>query len=494
MDFVLCILPKVLPTAPTSGVGVLKSHLEAAGFTAKILDWNVSLYNALDEDEKEGYISGTVAGTENGENIWNSYSRKPYGDRNFINFRKFTKKYRDAIDGWIFELKELKPKWIGLSLLAWRTSSSFAVYMCERIRKNIPDAKIVLGGTGIEASSCKVYKELGLIDHWIFGDAENSLIELMKGNMKYPGIDSLIPGQLHDLDQMMLPNYDDIDWSLYKEEEIDTGFKGGVAHVTGSRGCVRNCDFCDVNRLWPKYRFRSSEKIFEEMVMYKEKYNRTLIHFNDSLINGSMKTYRELMKIISSDPRAEGLRWHSQFIIRSERQMTPEDWELTSKANPALLEIGVESFSQKVREDMEKGFTNDDYWYTMNMIKKYEIPTWINILFGYPTETEEDHEINLDSLRRMYKDGYSPLIRVLPVSTFGMSRDEKAYQKYKSELTGGFWDWEWRGNTERVRKRRQLEFLELQDSLETEYGGPGLFSTGKQRLTYRRKERELGYI
>lgn len=523
LDILFIISGKIRPDSPSSGVGVLKSHLAANGFTSKIIDFNIELYNHMmmyqksrlywrsyenasmdlhnDRDEKK---NKTIVP----ENIWRSYELKyikespePDSWKGFQEFYNLTKpKYDELAE----KIKELNPKWIGISLLAWDTCASVTIKLTEFIRENFPDIKIVWGGGGIYPNEASIIKKRGLIDHFVYGDAEDVISELLKGNISYSGINSSTPHQFENLDDMMLPDFSDLDWSYY-DKEISRATRGmGVAHITGSRGCVRRCDFCDVWTLWPKFRYRSAKKILEEMIHYKENYDRKFFYFNDSLINGSMKAYRELMYLLAEDSRAKDIWWHSQFIIRSARQMTDKDWEITGKTNVGLLEIGVDSFSENVRKEMKKGFTNADLSFVLAKTRKYNIPITVNVMMGYPFETEEDHQMNLDSIQRLFDNGHArsynkngiPLLTFIPVTTFSLSPNQDTWKKVESELVDwkNHLEWTFRDNTIEVRKRRQFEILDLVSKNIEKYNMPDLYLTARGRYEIRKKEKELGLI
>ena len=523
LDILFIVSAKIRPDAPTSGVGVLKSHLASEGFTSKIIDFNIELYNYMmmyqksrsywrsyenasmdlhnDRDKKKN--KSIVP-----ENIWRSYELKymtnnpdPDSWEGFQEFYNLTKpKYEELIK----KIQELNPKWIGISILAWDTGASVTIKLTEVIRDNFPNIKIVWGGGGIYPAEATTIKRAGLIDHFVYGDAEDVISELLKGNLAYPGIDSNKPHQFHNLDDMMLPDFSDIDWSHY-DKDISRAANGlGVAHITGSRGCVRHCDFCDVWTIWPKFRYRSAEKILEEMIYYKENYDRNFFYFNDSLINGSMKAYRKLMHLLAEDSRAKDIWWHSQFIIRSPRQMTEEDWEVTGKTNVGLLEIGVDSFSESVRKEMKKGFTDEHMEFVFEKTRKYNIPISVNVMMGYPFETEEDHQMNLDGIRRMFENGHAasynkngtPLLTFIPVTTFSLTPNQDTWKKVEKELVDykNHLEWTFRDNTIQVRKRRQFEILDLVSKNIEKYNMPDLYVTAKGRYEIRKKERELGLI
>ena len=65
---------------------------------------------------------------------------------------------------------------------------------------------------------------------------------------------------------------------------------GTVCHLAS----VRKCDFCDVQSIWPKYRYRSGENIALEMKVQNNKYGTKKFLFTDSLLNGSVKQLEDL--------------------------------------------------------------------------------------------------------------------------------------------------------------------------------------------------------
>ena len=54
------------------------------------------------------------------------------------------------------------------------------------------------------------------------------------------------------------------------------------------------------------------------------------------------------------------ITYKGQFIFRPANQMPDRDYDLMRTAGCKLVQIGVESGSERVREHMRKKFTNDD--------------------------------------------------------------------------------------------------------------------------------------
>ena len=516
LDILFIISGKIRPDSPTAGVGVLKSHLASNGMSSKIIDFNIDLYNHVATYQRgryywEAYDSQVLAKKDESEvpeNIWSSYELKYLGNQSdaslYQGFDEFYELTKPRFDNIIDRIKDLNPKWVGISILAWLTNASVAIKLSEIIRENFPAIKIVWGGGGIRPDTCSKFKDIDLIDHFVYGDAEHVITELLNGNTEYPGIDSHTPNQLDNLDEILLPDFKDIDWSLYDRTDNKITKENGVAHITGSRGCVRHCDFCDIWRLWPKFRFRSAEKILDEMLYYRIQHGIKFFYFNDSLINGNMKTYRKLLELLSTNDQAKDIYWHTQFVVRSERQMSESDWEMLSKTNVDQLEIGIESFSENIRNKMKKGFTSSDLDFTLKMTRKYKIPIALNVLTGYPFETEEDHQTNIDEIQKLYDDGYATqvdkngvnLVTFIPVGLFALDKSQDTWDKVKDEIKNykNHLVWEFRDNTYEVRKRRQLEILDVIYKNAEKHKVEGLWWGAKARYEVRLKERELGQI
>ena len=382
MDIVICILPKIEPRAPSVGPSILKSHCIAAGFSCKVIDFNIELYNSIPTDM---------------QSIWHS------NDSVFDNMHEwlplyantFKSKFEQFADRLIAE----NSTWIGLSVFSTKSMLP-AIEMIKLIKYKNPKQKIVVGGAGI-------YNDIHTLtaagaDHWIVGDAEESIIELLKGNMSFKGIDNTQPYQIDDLDSASIPDYDDIDFSQYTESDVRQ------VYITASRGCIRDCTFCDVASMWPKFRFRSSANVVEEIIQLRQRYGIENFYFTDSLINGGVKIFRDMCAALARYRQETGDHWTlgSQFICRSAEQMPPNDYDLMKAAGFSWVAIGIESASQAVRDHMRKGFNNEDMWYTFDQLHRVGINLNILLIAGYLTETKADFDETLEMIHRLSRDEY----------------------------------------------------------------------------------------
>jgi len=462
-DIIICIIPKINPDAPTVGPAVLKSHLMYAGFSCEVMDLNIRLYNSLKSINKHDYYFFEH------DSLFSTHHNDLDVERNLIYFSQdfidFYEENRHIFMEWIEDFKIRNPTWIGLSILSMY-SNSVAIQLSILIREHLPNTKIVWGGAQI-ANGIQKFKDIGILDHYISGDGEFSIVELLKGNLTSNGIDSLNPNQVLDLNTVMLPNYDDIKWDEYKTIDYTN-----PVYITGSRGCVKRCTFCNVYQLWPEYRFRSGRHIADEIIAVRQQYNRQFFKFTDSLINGSMKSFRSLLTELADYHKTDNnFQWASQWIVRSKSQSPETDYQLMADSGCAELDIGIESFSQHVRYHMGKKFTDDDMWWCFDMLRKYQIKHTLLMIVGYPTETEDDHQHTLNTIRRLYNLGYADatnkngdtLLYLSFGNTLMLSDDHLLWDLVKDDITNfkNAFEWDYKGNTLAVRARRFKEINEL---------------------------------
>lgn len=457
IDIVICILPKIDPDAPTVGPAILKSHLEQEGFTCKVLDFNIELFRYLEKYKTHNfyYFENDFLFSSNTEKINEE-------------FDKFFLKYYRIFYRWINKLKKLNPRYIGLSLLS-RYSQSVAIKLSELIRIYLPNTIIVWGGAQVTDETV-VIKENALCDYYILGDGEFTIVELLKQNYTAPGINSDKFAQVNNFDLVMLPNYDDIKWDLYQDINDHK-----PVYITGSRGCVKRCTFCSVPYLWPEYKFRNGISIANEIIHIKQKYDRKTFKFTDSLINGSMKSFRDLLDTLIEYRKTDSdWNWMSQWIIRSPRQSPEEDYKKMKASGCLELDVGVESFSQPVRWHLGKKFTDEEMWFCFDMLKKYKIRYTMLLITGYPTETHEDHLHTIATIKKLFEDNYAKDSqngnKLITFSFTPMLLDGPIYNMIKKDLVyfNNERDWKYKENDTETRIKNYNELLNLVEKLHHE--------------------------
>lgn len=172
---VITTVPFVDDNTPLAAPAVLKAVLLSNGIDCVGLDLNIDIYNKIQHSDK----------------------RHKFLD--FFYLQKIDEEIIDDIvamlDFYSTEILSYNPDIIALSLFCFQ-SQTFAAWLCAVLRQTAPNAKIVIGGPGLETLENTLFKypdrlkKLELIDAYITGDGEMSLLEYVKGNLDYPGINS----------------------------------------------------------------------------------------------------------------------------------------------------------------------------------------------------------------------------------------------------------------------------------------------------------------
>jgi radical SAM superfamily enzyme YgiQ (UPF0313 family) len=286
---------------------------------------------------------------------------------------------------------------VGISVFSTH-SFSYTTWFLENFRSQI-SGKIAIGGAGVNVNDYgKQLYDRGLIDFYVLGEGEIPWKSLLCDDLPCAGVNS--PGQaLANFDLVPVPDYA----GYHLEKYLNSKVHGITIGVEGSRGCVRNCTFCDIRSFWKKYKFKDGVKLAEELINLKIAYNASHFFFNDSLVNGSDKAFRDFIARLSKhnhDHSAQQINWSGYYIIKSATTYKESDWINLKNSGVRSLYIGIESGSEAVRDHMKKKFSNADIDYAMSKIQLYGIRcTWLMII-GYPTETQEDFQETLNLLER----------------------------------------------------------------------------------------------
>ena len=345
-------------------------------------------------------------------------------------------------------------------------SFEYTSWFLKHYRNKIK-GKIVVGGAGVNVHNYgrKCY-DAGLVDYYVINEGELAWRAILADNLPYPGVNSEGAGLL-DFESVPVPDYDGYQLNEY----FNSRAYGITIGVEGSRGCVRNCTFCDIKSFWKKYKFKDGTKLAQELIALKEKFSVQHFFFNDSLVNGSDKAFRDFIKTLAqyNQSQKNPINWSGYYIIKPATTYKTTDWKNLKLSGVKSLYIGIESGSESVRDHMRKKFSNADIDEAMKNIQFYGIRcTWLMII-GYPSESEEDFQMTLELLKK-----YQPMAidRTIDTVALGMTMgilDDSPLSSLKEELhivaSIGDMDkrvyWQNHNSDFKTRIRRRIEAEEL---------------------------------
>ena len=373
-DVVILTVPWTDSAIPLMAPAVLRPIVEKAGYSCLAVDLNVEVYQwTRDHNDQQDLIRFFF-------DEFTNTKTAPVLHQMFLSIAQGILSYN--------------PKYVGLSLFSYVCQIS-AKWIAYYIKKLDPTIKIIAGGPGCLATftgpSAYIDQMLDqkLFDYHIRGDAENSLYELLTGNVTFHGINSLSWKELNqeELRALPMPVYSDYKFEIYDKKALP---------IIGSRGCVRQCKFCDYIANWKKFQWRTADDIFNEMLYQRKLYNITTFKFQDSLTNGNQKEFLRLIELISeynTNNPTDQFSWSGYYIFRDPTAASEKEWELLYKSGATALMCGIENFNEHIRFAIGKKFTNKAIDFHLTQAKKYNILLAILNIVGYVNEVQSDIDV-----------------------------------------------------------------------------------------------------
>ncbi|MBI4868256.1 MAG: HEAT repeat domain-containing protein [Candidatus Wallbacteria bacterium] len=404
----LVVCPPWRTECPHLALACLSSYLRSHGVRTRVRDFNAELYRQI-EPEQRRYWDLTTS------DFW---------ARPRILDGVFSPATTQALSEFVDSLVESPASILGFSCqsanvnftlgileeLRARGCRKLIVFGGPSVRLQAPPDPRTLGLTGFRPtgmnemdSADEIQRHLDRVDVFVEGEGEETLLEVVRAHLeggelaKIPGAIAWTAGgrerpfvprpQQGNLDLFPAPTFEEFDLSIYQKP---------ILPFLTSRGCVRKCAMCYERILWPGFRHRSVEHIVAEMRAHQERYGINQFSCNDLLLNGNLPHLGAVCDAIAAAGLDVG--WWGNAVVH--RLMDRELFRRMKAGGIKALVYGIESGSQKVLRKMRKGYMVDDADHVLRLGGESDIYNVINLIVGFPGETEEDHELTMEFVRR----------------------------------------------------------------------------------------------
>jgi len=404
MKIVLALCPVWHIKTPPLGLAYLTAYMKKHGHEVINFDFNIELYEKASAKDKKWW-DFTIPEQERISQL----NENTFRSDKFLN---------NELDVWVEKILKTGAEVIGLS--TYSESREFSVELTNRLKEKSKnkdrnqnknrksDIKIIFGGPLCRKniSDSLWFKHNKAIDYIVIGDGEKTFLSLVnaienkkeikncagalvKYNRKI--VSGKIREPLFNLDEELpFPDFSGFPLKKYtKPNEI---------LIAGSRGCPGNCAFCQDKVAAQVYRTRSAENIFKEIKL-RVNQGYDCFEFCDLLLNGNINVLENLCDMIINNNL--NIRWGGP--IRSNPKMTLNIFRKMKKAGVDCVNLGIESGSQKILNNMRKGYTIKILEKNMKDLFEADIIASVNFLVGFPGETEETIEETLRFIRRNKK-------------------------------------------------------------------------------------------
>jgi radical SAM superfamily enzyme YgiQ (UPF0313 family) len=272
--------------------------------------------------------------------------------------------------------------------------------LLKRVRERFPRATLILGGEHASASPERVLGEAP-IDLCVIGEGEETLVEVLGRLGRGESLEGTAGiahrngsgvirtdarSRIKDIDGIPLP-----DWSLFPVEAYikyaspHGAVRGRSMPMLATRGCPYQCTFCSSPFMWTTaWRARDPRSVVDEMILYRERYGATDIHFEDltAVVKRTwiLQFCRELLG------RGVEFTWQLPSGTRSEA-IDEEVAELMVRAGCRNFSYSIESGSEDTLKIIKKRIHLDKVHASAKSAVRAGIRLQVNFILGFPHET-----------------------------------------------------------------------------------------------------------
>lgn len=301
----------------------------------------------------------------------------------------------------------LAPDLLGVSSTSFCFPSGMRLVSQAKARKN--DLVTVMGGYHPTAFDALFLKELPVLDFVIRGEGDESLPELCRRLQRsepiagLPGLSYRAnggvvrgePQQIENLDAIPFPARELFTFNGYYHQfggfEMPTMPR--IANVASSRGCPYHCTFCP--KMFPqwRYRMRSAENIFQEILTLQAA-GFEMAFFQDENFSHSITRVEQLCHMILEH------NVQMRFAFQGTIHHLPESvFQLLHRAGFDALFVGLESGSDAQLKRYGKPATSKGLAEAVRRAKKAHMFIIGFFIFGAPGETQQDFQATQNFIR-----------------------------------------------------------------------------------------------
>ena len=266
------------------------------------------------------------------------------------------------------------------------------------------DQITIVGGPHASAVPAEV---AAVADYVIVGEGERTLprlLDALAAGRSGAGIPGVATGS----------GFTPVDHSVYLDAfPCFTRMKG---YIEISRGCPYHCGYCQTPRLHgTRMHHRTREEIVRMASRYRDARFVTPNAFAYGSPDGRVPDVSKLERLLASMP--ENRIYFGTFPCEVRPEFVLQDTaELVVRycAN-TRLHFGAQSGSDTVLSRMRRGHTVADVYHALDVCRDTGLEPVVDVIFGFPFETDEDEEATLRLVRDVVRAGRVHVHHLMPL-------------------------------------------------------------------------------
>ena len=280
--------------------------------------------------------------------------------------------------------------------------------MAKLIKDLYPDVRIVFGGANCDGEMGLAYSRAPpSIDYVVVGEGEKPFPALVQGVLTGqedsvpPGVAFRREGRIHlepnrqlfeEFHSVGPPDYDDFFEQLQEVAPQESTGLNRILLYEGSRGCwwgeKHHCTFCGLNAQAMRFRSKSAEQVAKELDYLSSRYNATRFRMVDNII--------EMAYIDGLFGRLADEHYDLDVFVETKSNLSKRQIQTLARGGVKCMQPGIESLSATQLKEMDKGVSPLQNIQCLKWSRYYDIDISWNILLGFPQESDEDYQRQIE--------------------------------------------------------------------------------------------------
>lgn len=351
---------------------------------------------------------------------------------------------------------ECEIDYIGFSAATQTINSAYR--LAKKVKELKPTVKILFGGAHPTALPEDVLKH-DFTDIVVVGEGELSTEEILqnKNTEEINGIAFRKDGKviinppydrIKDLDELPINDYSLVPLNLCKPL-IGTYEKIPATIMITARGCPGRCTFC--SRVAGNHlSAMSPQRIINELKILYNKFGiRQIIFYDDTFISNRKRIEEFCDLLLESGLK---IKWTCSSRVD---KVYPDLLAKMKKAGCHQIMYGIESFDEKILQNINKKTKPEDIFNAIKQTKKARIEARAAIMVGNPGDTKDILDANIKKLNKLNPD----LIQVTITTAIPGSQLFSDAHVNNKILT---YDWDKYEGSDQITEHENLDFRTLQ--------------------------------
>jgi len=236
-----------------------------------------------------------------------------------------------------------------------------------------------------------VPESLGVFDHVVVGEGECSMLSICKRKKSKIVTSPMIK----DLDTLPFPARDLLPMDKYS---LEIGDEPATPIIT-SRGCPYGCVYCGKQMYGNKWRAHSANYVVNEMKSVKKEFGIKAFYIYDDTFTLDKKRVHDICSLISHKLRKIKFRCTSRVDCVDKKLLSS-----LKKAGCDEICYGVESGSNDILRNINKGFTKETVIRTVKETKDAGLRVKLYFMLGLPGDTEKTMQETIEFSKELEPD------------------------------------------------------------------------------------------